>query len=139
MRTAVDSSVLLDILLGDPHFGGPAGEAIKAAEVAGTLTASEVVWAEVRAHFPTDQLFERTMDLLGMHFDPLSREAASLAGRLWRESRKISKTSRNRVLADFLIGAHALRQADALLTRDHGFYRQYFKGLRVISPSLKPQ
>jgi predicted nucleic acid-binding protein len=37
-------------------------------------------------------------------------------------------------MADFLIGAHALKQGDHLLTRDGGFYRDYFKGLRVMSP-----
>ena len=139
MRTAVDSSVLFDVLLGDPRFGGPSAEAIKAADAAGSLFVSEIVWAEVRAHFPTDQLFEQAMGLLGIHFDPLSRKSAALAGRLWRESRKFSGAPRNRVVADFLIGAHALEQADALLTRDHGFYRKHFKGLRVISPSLVPQ
>jgi hypothetical protein len=35
---------------------------------------------------------------------------------------------------DFLVGAHALERADALLTRDRGFYRRYFKGLRIIEP-----
>jgi hypothetical protein len=139
MRTAVDSSVLFDVLLGDPRFGAPSAQAIKAADLAGPLLASEIVWAEVRAHFPREQLFEQAMGLLGLQFDPLSKKAASLAGRLWRESRKAHGVSPNRVVADFLIGAHALEQADALLTRDHGFYRKHFKGLRVISPSLTPQ
>jgi len=30
---------------------------------------------------------------------------------------------------------HALTVADRLLTRDHGFYRRYFAGLRAIEPS----
>jgi predicted nucleic acid-binding protein len=38
------------------------------------------------------------------------------------------------VVADFLIGAHALLQCDALITRDASFYRDYFKGLKVIVP-----
>ena len=35
---------------------------------------------------------------------------------------------------DFLIGAHALLQCNGLITRDAGFFRDYFKGLKVIVP-----
>ena len=40
-----------------------------------------------------------------------------------------------RPVADLLVGAHALLQADRLLTRDRGFYRDYFRGLKVIEPA----
>jgi len=31
--------------------------------------------------------------------------------------------------------AHALHQAQALLARDRGFYRRYFKRLRIVEPA----
>jgi predicted nucleic acid-binding protein len=45
-----------------------------------------------------------------------------------------NKGPRERVAPDFLIGAHAIKQAGSLLTTDAGFFRHYFDGLIVISP-----
>ena len=41
------------------------------------------------------------------------------------------------VIADFLVGAHARSQADRLLTRDWGFYRSAFSGLRLVEPTAR--
>jgi predicted nucleic acid-binding protein len=134
MRTAVDSSVLLDVAVGDPRFGEKSRTALRVAYDAGALIACEVVWAEVRACYRSHDELKNALAGVGVRFEPLSAEAALLAGRLWRESGK-EQTHGKRVVADFLIGAHAIVQSDALLTRDRGFYRRHFSGLKVIEPA----
>jgi predicted nucleic acid-binding protein len=136
VKTAVDSSVLLDVFSGDPRFGQVSREALRTAYDAGALVACDVVWAEVRAHFADDSAFERAVGLLGVRFEAISSEAAVAAGRLWRQSRDRSHGARDRVVADFLVGAHAASQADVLLSRDRGFYRRYFR-VQLIDPSAR--
>lgn len=136
MKTALDTSVLLDVLGADPTFGERSRSALRTAYDAGALVACEVVWAEVRAHFPEDDAFHEVLTSLGVQFDPVSPQAAVAAGNLWREHRKGVRLARGRVVADFLVGAHARLQADALLTRDRGFYRRYFTGLSMIDPTV---
>jgi predicted nucleic acid-binding protein len=75
------------------------------------------------------------MDRLGIAFQPISREAATLAGSMWRAWTHGGNDRAHRIVADFLVGAHALLRADRLLTRDRGFYRASFRGLRVMDPS----
>ena len=134
MKTAVDSSVLLDVFGADSRFGGRSREALRRAYDEGALVACDVVWAEVRASFRSDESFEEAVAVLGLTFDSIGPEAASLAGRLWQESRRRGGR-RSRIVADFLVGAHAQQQSDRLLSRDRGFYRSYFSDLTLLDPA----
>ena len=66
----------------------------------------------------------------------MSLETALKAARIMR-AYAANKGRRERAAPDFLIGAHALTQADALLTADAGFFRHYFEGLRVVTPEIR--
>ena len=131
MITAVDTSVVIDIFGADPRFGATSANALRICLNDGTVVANEVVWAETRSAFGGDAEFTRAMQALGISFVATSQESATLAGRSWQSYRAAGGT-RQRVIADFLIGSHARLQCDRLLTRDRGYFRKYFASLVVV-------
>ncbi len=134
MITAVDSSVLIDVLEPGQGFSARSVNSLLSCGSEGALVSCEVVWAEVAAGFRGIDDVGPVFDRLGVAYSPVDRGSAILAGKTWGEYLRAGG-SRSRLVADFLVGAHASRQADRLLTRDRGFYRSYFSDLRIIDPS----
>jgi predicted nucleic acid-binding protein len=130
---AVDTSVLVDVLIGDPRFVETSGTSLAAALGEGDVVVCDAVVAEMHAMLESS---ESTMDRiasLGIRYLPVSEQSAVRAGHMQRRFRQRGG-QRERVIADFLIGSHAMMQCGALITRDAGFFRDYFKGLRLIVP-----
>ncbi|HYV40569.1 MAG TPA: PIN domain-containing protein [Thermoanaerobaculia bacterium] len=134
MRSAVDTSVLLDVFSESPQHLKGSRQALLKALSEGSLVACDVVWAETRAHFPSQEEFQRAMTTLGVAFDSSDTRCAEAAGEAWRRYRRRGG-KRTRLVPDFLVAAHALVRADRFLTRDRGFTRDYFAGLTVLDPS----
>ena len=133
MITAVDTSVILDILTASSDHLVASLDAFKKCREEGKLILCPIVWGELRPFFSSQDKMTATIEKMSLGFDDFGKEAAARAGELWQRYRK-TKGSRLRILGDFMIGAHAQLKADRLLTRDRGFYRDYFRGLKIIEP-----
>lgn len=133
MITAVDSNVLLDVLTGSSEHGPRSASALRGATADGALIASIVVFAEVIGAYDDPRAVVTRLERLGIELVPDDAAVAMSAGRVYRAYR-IAGGTRRRILADFLIGAHAMVRADRLLTRNRGFYRSHFRRLTILEP-----
>jgi predicted nucleic acid-binding protein len=136
MITAVDTNVLLDILTGTEPQASASAAALLAAQRDGAIVATDVVWAETAAWYDSIDAHATAMSDLGVVYDAPGEAAAAMGGRIWHAYRSAGG-ARSRLVADFLVGAHAMSQADRLLTRDRGFFRAYFEDLAVIDPGVR--
>jgi predicted nucleic acid-binding protein len=131
MITAVDTSILLDVLVDADDADQSEALLIQAYEQ-GSLIISPAVYAELVPQTQSQDELDRWLSLGGIDVVPFTKEHVYTAGLAHAACRKAGG-KRTRILADFFIGAHALHEANALLTRDRGFYRKYFSGLAIVS------
>ena len=137
MTTTVDTNVVIALWDKDPTLSLAAQEVLDAAFNRGKLVAAAPVFAELiaapgRSERFVNSFFEET----GISVDwELSEQIWRLAGRAFQayaeRRRKQGDKGTRRILADFIIGAHAFTNGFRLLTLDERLYRVAFPGLAI--------
>ena len=130
---AIDSSVIVDLLSGSNTAAEPAEISLRASLSIGPVVVCDIVLAEITTALRDGAEALAVLEEIGISFLPVDSPAAVRAGEMQRRYRQRGGR-RERTVPDFIVGAHALLQCKGLITRDGGFFRDYFKGLKVIVP-----
>ena len=126
--------MILDVLTDDPTFAAGSERVLRQAASEGQLVVCECVLAEVFPALGSQPSCDEFLADWQLDFVPSSRESAALAGASF--ARHLARRGRQgRVVADFLIAAHAQLHTDRLIARDRGFLRDHFADLTVLDPS----
>jgi len=138
VRTAIDTNAISALWSVGPLVAKISAR-LAAAHRVGGLTIAAPVYSELLAYpGATAERLDEFLASTGILADFLMNEA------VWREAghrfaryaarRRASRAGTpKRLLADFIIGAHALLRADCLLTLDTGRFARDFPDLKIIT------
>ena len=99
----------------------------------GSVLVNPVIYSELSGAFATREDLDAALEDAGIQRENLPWSAAFAAGLAFQVYRKRGG-SRRTPLPDFFIGAHAAVRGYRLITRDRGYFADYFPSLDIISP-----
>lgn len=132
METFVDSSVLLDLFTEDKLWLSWSQEQLTQAAQRGAIVLNAIVLAEISPRFSRIETLHSALPSMAI-IEEIPPAAAFLAGHAHADYRRAGGT-REAVLPDFLIGAHAAVTDRPLLTRDPRRVAAYIPGATLIAP-----
>ena len=137
MTTAIDTNVVIALWDKDTGLNSAAQAALEAAFNRGNLVVAAPVFSELMAAPGRTEAFvnsflEDTAIAVDWELDEAVWASAGRAFQSYAERRRKQRDSgTRRILADFMIGAHAHTRGYRLLTLDEGLYRAAFPRLTI--------
>jgi len=129
----VDTNVLVDVLQNDPQWADWSIAQMRAQAKLHVLAINPVIYAEISLSFSTLEALDDVVLTMALDIREIPRPALFLAAKAYAQYRRRGG-SKEQVLPDFFIGAHAAVEGWPLLTRDASRFRTYFPTLEVITP-----
>jgi len=139
MTTALDTNVVVALWYEDDALNSTARSAMDEALTRGNLVTAAPVFAELLASpTRTEAFVDYFLRETGIAVDwDIDEQIWRTAGRAFQNYAKHRRKQQNggprRILADFVIGAHALRRGYRLLTLDDRLYRAAFPRLSIVT------
>ncbi len=138
MITALDTNIVVAVLEGEEALAERVALILDRLADQGSVLITPVVYAELLAPSRSPALVEAFLAQTPVRVDWSLEEAvwraAGLAYRAHVERRQGAQEAERSILADFVIGAHAVHRQATLLTWDNRIYHTYFPGLVTVAP-----
>ena len=129
----VDTNVLLDVLQNDAQWADWSQGELETASLTDTLAINAVIYSELSMAFERIEELEAVVSEASLSLEQIPREALFLAGKAFLSYRRRQGTKQG-VLPDFYIGAHAAVKKLPILTRDVKRFRTNFSTVKLITP-----
>jgi hypothetical protein len=137
MTTAIDTNVMVALWADDAALSSATERALETAFRRGSMVVAAPVFGELvaapgRTEDFVSSLLEENGIVIDWNLDEAIWRAAGRAFQAYAERRRQqSDHGTRRILADFLIGAHAQTRGYRLLTLDERLYRAAFPELKI--------
>lgn len=137
MATLVDTNVLVDLAVAGSDWHVWSRRKILDVFKDGAVLINPIIYSEFSVRYDNVDEVDRLLPQDEFRRENLPWPAAFAAAAAFRHYRRAGG-GRERILPDFLIGAHAAIRGYRILTRDPGGYRSYFPSVELITPETAP-
>ncbi|OHV19862.1 MULTISPECIES: type II toxin-antitoxin system VapC family toxin [Rhizobium] len=137
MATLVDTNILVDLAVAGSDWHCWSRRKMLDVFRDGPVLINPIIYSEFSVRYDDMDEVEQLLPQDEFRRENLPWPAAFAAAQAFRLYRRAGG-GRERILSDFLIGAHAAIRGYKILTRDPSGYRSYFPSVELITPETHP-